>query len=211
MRKKKHAGERIMACAEYLYDFDKINNISNEKPVHLEIGCGMGDFICSMAQKFPEIDFVAVEKISSVIVVAIEKAKSYNLPNVRFVVTDAEKLADHFPENYIDVIYLNFSDPWHKRYQQNKRLTSPVFLDIYKKFIKRDAKIIMKTDNINLFDYSVKTLPLYNFEVVKKTHDLYSSEFFDSDKNVQTEYEKKFAAQNIPICFLSAIYLQDIR
>jgi len=116
-----------------------------------------------------------------------------------------KNLEEYFGDFKISKIYLNFSDPWHKRYQANKRLTSPVFLEIYKKILKPEAKIIMKTDNKNLFDYSLKSLPANGFKLENTTHDLYNSEFFNPEENIQTEYEKNFVSQSIPICYLEAI------
>ncbi|MCL1858123.1 MAG: tRNA (guanosine(46)-N7)-methyltransferase TrmB [Oscillospiraceae bacterium] len=200
MRKKKHTDERIEACSEYMHWNDMF--IKN-KLIYLEIGCGKGDFICATAQKYPDINFIAVEKISDVIVIATEKAKSLDLPNLRFMIVDAKNLSDYFAPGQISRIYLNFSDPWHKRYQHNKRLTSPVFLEIYKKIIKSNAEIILKTDNKDFFDFSVKSLSSNGFEIKHKTYDLYNSEFIDN--NIQTEYEKIFILQNIPICYLEAI------
>ena len=201
MRKKKNTDERIQACAGYMYR----NGVSERKNLHLEIGCGKGNFICATAQKFPEINFTAVEKIPDVIVSAIEKAKSLNLPNIKFLIADAKNLAEYFSKDSIDTLYLNFSDPWHKRYQHNNRLTSPAFLEIYKKIMKPNAKIIFKTDNTELFDYSIKNMPVHNFEIIRKTYDLYNSEFFVGGDNIQSEYEKKFAEQNIKICYLEAV------
>jgi len=206
MRKKKHADERIQVCVDSGYMRWHVL-FEQGKPVFLEIGCGKGDFICGTALKFPDINFIAVEKNSDVIMFAMEKAKSLNLHNVKFIITDAKELENHFEPETISRIYLNFSDPWHKRYQHNNRLTSPVFLDSYKKFLKPNAEIILKTDNKDLFDFSLKTLTSNGFEITNKTYDLYSSEFFDFNGNIQTEYEKKFVEQNIPICYLSAVLL----
>ena len=205
MRRKKHAVERIQACADYTR-WNDMFDIENSKPVHIEIGCGKGDFICGMALKEPDINFIAVEKSINVIVIALEKAKNLNLPNLKFIISDAEKLSDYFEPDKISRIYLNFPDPWHKRYQYNNRLTHQSFLYVYKKFLKRGSKIILKTDNKDLFDFSIKTLPPNGFEIVNKTYDLYNSEFFAFNENVQTEYEKKFVEQNIPICYLEAIF-----
>jgi tRNA (guanine-N7-)-methyltransferase len=201
MRKKKNTGVRIQSCADYMNWNDMLEN---DKDIYLEIGCGKGDFICGMAQRFPDVNFIALEIISDIIVMAMEKTKSLNLPNVRFINTDAKRLEEYFAGFKISQIYLNFSDPWHKRYQANKRLTSPVFLEIYKKILKPNAKIFMKTDNKNLFDYSLKTLPANGFTVKNMTHDLYNSENFNPNENIQTEYEKNFVSQNIPICYLEA-------
>ena len=203
MRKKKNAEKRISACENFM---DWRSMFAGDAPVHLEIGCGKGDFICAMAKKFPEINFVAVEKITDVIVTALEKAQSENLPNVRFFIVDAKNLADFFESQTISRIYLNFSDPWHKRYQQNKRLSSAQFLAVYKKILKGEAEIMLKTDNKDFFDFSAKSFLANGFEIKNKTYDLYNSEFFDPENNIQTEYEKNFAAQNIPICYLEASY-----
>lgn len=202
MRKKKHTGERLTTCADYF--FSPNNMFRNVNPIHLEIGCGKGYFICEIAQNIPNVNFIAVEKIPDVIVLAMEKAKSLNLTNVKFIIADAKNLAAYFNLNKISAIYLNFSDPWEKRYQHNHRLTHQSYLDIYKKFLTHNAKIILKTDNVDFFDFSLKTLPLNNFKIINKTYDLYNSEFING--NIQTEYEKKFIEQNIMICRLEAIF-----
>jgi len=200
MHKKKNTDKRIQACMDYCYYFD---GVKSDSPVFLEIGCGKGAFICENAQNFPDINFAAVEKISDVIVMAMEKAKSLNLQNVKFLTADAKNLGDFFAPGQISRIYLNFSDPWHKRYQYNKRLTAPFFLEIYKKILKPGANIILKTDNVGFFDFSVKNLSLNGFDVKNKTYDLYAGEFLDG--NVQTEYEKNFVEQNMKICYLDAV------
>jgi len=206
MRKKKHADERIQACAEYLRWNDMCEN---KKTVCLEIGCGKGDFICEMALKFPDVNFIAVEKSTDVIIVALEKAKNMRLSNVRFVISDIKEFVKYLEADKISKIskiskiYLNFSDPWHKNYQRNQRLTHSSFLDLYKKFLKAEAEIIMKTDNKTLFDFSVRSLKENGFDIKHKTYDLYQSEFIEG--NIQTEYEKKFVEQNILICYLKAV------
>jgi len=200
IRKKKHTSERIDLCAEYFYKSEP----QKKQPAVLEIGCGKGDFICEAAKKFPGQKFIAVEKISDVIIAAIEKAKNENIQNLKFIISDAKDLEKFLPENSINTIHLNFSDPWPKRYQHNKRLTSGEFLEVYKKIITIKANIILKTDNRDFFDYSIKNLNLNNFNILNHTFDLYKSEFLDG--NIQTEYEKKFISQNIKICYLKAEY-----
>ena len=179
--------------------------METDKFICLEIGCGKGDFICAMAQKFPDSIFMGVERIPDAVVSAMEKAKGLNLPNLNFIICDAKGLEDYFPGGAIDVIHLNFSDPWPKRYQHNKRLSSPVFLDVYKKIMKPGGKIILKTDNRDLFGYSLKILPQNRFEIKNKTYDLYGSEFLNG--NIQTEYEKRFVSHGIKICYLEASLL----
>ena len=201
MHKKKNTDKRILACIDYIRWNEMLKN---DKIVHMEIGCGKGDFICGMARRFPYINFIAVEKISDVIVTAMEKVKGLNLTNVRFIIADAKKLEEYLDDFKISQLYLNFSDPWHKRYQQNNRLTAPGFLGIYKKILKPDAKIIMKTDKKEFFDYSVKSFNSNGFKLKNITRDLYNSDFFNPGENIQTEYEKIFVSQNIPICYLVA-------
>jgi tRNA (guanine-N7-)-methyltransferase len=207
MRKKKNSDKRIQVCSEFMV-WETM--FAEPKPVHLEIGCGKGDFICAMAKKFPDINFIAVEKITDVIVTAVEKANGENLPNVKFFIADAKNLADFFGPETISEIYLNFSDPWHKRYQYNKRLSSAKFLEVYKKILKPGAKIILKTDNKSFFDFSVKSFSGNGFSVENKTYDLYKSVSFDPAENIQTEYEKNFAAQDIPICYLEAVFISAV-
>ena len=205
MRKKKHAAERIQACAGYMNIDDMLEN---EKAIYLEIGCGKGDFICGMAQKYPDINFVAAEYSPDVIVMAMEKAKNLNLTNVKFIITDAKNLDKYFPENKIAAIYLNFSDPWRKRYQWHFRLTHTSFLQVYKKILKPGAVILLKTDNKDFFSFSVKSLTSNGFIIKNHTCDLYNSELLNG--NIQTEYEKKFVGQNIHINYLTAVLADDI-
>lgn len=202
MRKKKNTSERISACADYL-NYKYMFEIDRE--IYLEIGCGKGDFIIGMSQQYPTVEYIAVEKSSDVIVMAMEKAKSLYKSNIGFIIADAKELEEYIKPSSISRIYLNFSDPWKKRYQWHFRLTHKKFLEIYKKILIPEARIIMKTDNTDFFDYSVKSLSLNGFEVEHKTYDLYNSEFLDG--NIQTEYEKKFVEQNIPICYLNALFV----
>jgi len=200
MRKKKRAEERIQACGEYMRIGDMLED---GKPVCLEIGCGKGDFICETALSRPDANFIAVERVSAVIVAAVEKAQSMNLPNARFITADAIELANILPHGIIRELYLNFSDPWPKRYHHHKRLTSPVFLEIYKKIMRQNAKLKLKTDNTDLFGYSLVSLPTHGFKIARETRDLYASEFLAG--NIQTEYEKKFVSQGVKICYLEAV------
>ena len=202
IRKKKHTDERIQACADYMKWGDML---TKNNSVHMEVGCGKGDFICEMAQKFPEINFIAVEKVPDVIVAAMEKAKNLNLSNVRFVIANIKEFANYIEGDKISVIYLNFSDPWPKRYHQTHRLTDISCLNFYKRFLKSGSEIILKTDDKDFFDFSVKSLSSNGFKIKNMTYDLYNSEFIGG--NVQTEYEKNFVGQNMPICYFSAVLI----
>ena len=166
----------------------------NDKPIYLEIGMGKGDFIIENAIRYPDINFIGVEKFDSVIVRAIQKSNDLELDNLKIIRMDANKLGDVF-EKEIDTIYLNFSDPWPKDRHAKRRLTSSIFLDIYDKIFKDRNRIVMKTDNINLFNYSLESLSLYGYDIVYKTNNL---DCLDKD-NIMTEYENKFYNKGIKI------------
>ncbi len=193
MRKKKNGEKRMAECADY---------IITQKPcelsgIMLEIGCGKGGFISKLAQKHPEIQFVAVEKISDVMLLAAEKIKSLDLKNVKFINTDAVTLPEYFPEGSIERIYLNFSDPWPRPKHAKRRLTAPSYLEIYKKLLASNGAIYLKTDNRILFDYSLETLEAAGFRLEKLTYDLHSSEY--EPENLHTEYEDNFSAKGFTI------------
>jgi len=172
----------------------------NNNPIYVEIGMGKGDFIIENALRYKNINFIGIEKYDSVIVRAIQKSNELELNNLKIVRIDANKLNDIF-DNEIDTIYLNFSDPWPKDRHAKRRLTSSIFLDIYDKIFSNDNRIIMKTDNIDLFNYSLDTLVDYGYSVVYKTNDL---NCLDKD-NVMTEYENKFYNRGVKINKLEAI------
>lgn len=172
----------------------------NNNPIYIEIGMGKGDFIIENALKYKNINFIGIEKYDSVIVRAIQKSNELELDNLKIIRVDAKKLDEIF-DREIDTIYLNFSDPWPKDRHAKRRLTSEVFLSIYDKIFVDRCKIVMKTDNVNLFDYSLETLSNYGYEIVYKTNNLDS---FSSD-NIMTEYEKKFVNLGVKINMLEAI------
>jgi len=208
VRKKKNGAARIAACSELLIEspellrggFDGI--FPEDKPVHLEIGCGKGNFACGMAKKHPEFNFVALEKVSDVCCVALEKAKGSadgrEGDNLRFMITDAAMLADNLPAHSIDCIYLNFSDPWPKSGHAKRRLTHRRFLEIYKKLLKEDGILKFKTDNVGLFDFSIEEFEEFGTETLFFTRDLHSEEC--AADNVMTEYEKNFSEKGFKIC-----------
>ena len=208
MRKKKHGAERIEACSELLIKdisalsdgFDGIFDAN--RPVHLEIGCGKGNFAVGMAKKYPDINFIAMERVSDVCCIALEKAmaakEERESDNLRFIIGDAKLLSEGVPEHSIDCIYLNFSDPWPKSGHAKRRLTHRGFLDIYKKLLKDGGLLRFKTDNVGLFDFSLEEFEEYGAEIVWQTRDLHASEK-DAD-NVMTEYEKNFSEKGFSIC-----------
>ena len=175
----------------------------NDLPIRLEIGMGKGRFIMDMAEKYPDADYLGIEKYSSVLLRAIQKMeerveKNENL-NVRFIRMDAEYICDVFEEGEVDRIYLNFSDPWPKDRHAKRRLESRQFLERYDRILKKDGRIEFKTDNRALFDFAVEEVEASAFKITALTHDLHS----DDDLmlgNVMTEYEEKFSSMGNPIC-----------
>ena len=173
----------------------------NNKPIHIEIGMGKGTFIKEMALAFPNINFIGIEKFDGVIARAINNINE-NIPeNLRIIKIDASNLNEVF-EKEVDNIYLNFSDPWPKKRQEKRRLTSVNFLKVYDSIFKNDKTIIMKTDNVGLFAYSLVSLSEYGYIIKEASLDLHSEE----DRfNIETEYEKKFSSKGVKINYLKAI------
>ena len=174
----------------------------NDFPIYLEIGTGKGDFLIANAIKYPNINFIGIEKYDSVIVRAIQKSNDLELSNLRFIRMDARFIEEIFGQE-IDLIYLNFSDPWPKDRHAKRRLTSSFFLDKYQNIFKGSSHIIMKTDNQLLFDYSVESLKEYGYTILFESNDLYSTDLVID--NVPTEYEKKFVQRNMRIYYLEAV------
>ena len=206
MRRKKHGKERLEKCGDILLPEEKKSFkdvFGNENPVRLEIGCGKGDFICGTAAKEPDINFVAIERISDVLMLAAEKAKAADIKNVRFAVMNAANLVEKFEPHTIERIYLNFSDPWPKKGYAKRRLTYRAFLDIYKTVLTNNGSIYLKTDDDSLFEFSVEELNDNGFEITDITRDLHGSGY--AKDNVMTEYEKNFVSEGKKINMLRAV------
>ena len=208
MRKKKHGAERIAACSELLIEnvqslkegFDEV--FSNDLPVHMEIGCGKGNFACGMAAKYTDVNFIAVERVADVCCIALEKAKSRAeerpRDNLRFIIGDAKELYENVKPHSLDCIYLNFSDPWPKAGHAKRRLTHSNFLKIYKELLKEDGILRLKTDNVGLFDFTLEEIETFGMEILWQTRDLHATP--ENENNVMTEYEKNFSDKGTPIC-----------
>lgn len=211
MRKKKHCGERMEKCAQlWIKNPETLkgqwkDEFENDNPIHIEIGCGKGNFVVGMAQLHPDINYVAIEKVEDVIVIAMEKAQAAELENVRFISIDADRLADFFEKGEICRVYLNFSDPWPKKKQWKRRLTHKRFLDIYRSVLSFGDKICFKTDNKPLFEFSLNSFADEDFKLSNITLDLHASGF---EGNVMTEYEQRFSEQGMPIYRLEATYVR---
>lgn len=206
MRKKKHSAERIEACADYLLK-DPINCFGHENeifgkklPMLLEIGCGKGDFACGLSKQFPDHGIIALERVPDVAMLALEKAVSSSSErpdNLRVVIGNAEFLTDWFSPHTFQCIYANFSDPWPKKGQHKRRLTAPSFLSMYEKLLVPGGEFRFKTDNEDLFDWSVEQFKAYGLEMLFYTRDLHQSEL--ADTNIITEYERRFTALGMKI------------
>lgn len=172
----------------------------NNNPIKIEIGMGKGDFIIGMAIKNPNVNYIGIEMFDSVMARAVQKLNDKDIPNLRLIRMDANYINLAF-EKEIDTIYLNFSDPWPKKRHAKRRLTSYDFLCKYDDVFKDEKIIIQKTDNINLFAFSIESLSLYGYTLKNVTLDLYDNMI---EGNVATEYEKKFNDKGVRICRLEA-------
>ena len=171
----------------------------NNQPIHIEIGMGKGQFITTLASQNPDINYIGIEKYSSVLVRAIEKQEIEDLPNLYFIRMEAENITEIFEKNEISRIYLNFSDPWPKDRHAKRRLTSVQFLERYEKILVKEGHVIFKTDNRDLFDFSLEQVKLTaNWKLLNQTFDLHHSEYVEG--NVMTEYETKFTEKGNAIC-----------
>lgn len=176
----------------------------NDNPICLEIGMGKGDFIIGMAKKYPNINFIGVEKYESVLVRAIQKLEDTNLNNLKLICMDASTINEVF-DHEIDTLYLNFSDPWPKKKHTKRRLTSPLFLEIYDDIFRDLPHIVQKTDNIYLFAYSLSSLSTYGYTLKRVSLDLAN----ELDINLpETEYEVKFKNMGTKINYLDAVKYQ---
>ena len=164
------------------------------QPLHLEIGTGKGRFIMQLAAEHPEINYIGIEKYSSVLIRCLEKQDQLQLANLRFVRGDAELLTDYFAEGEISKIYLNFSDPWPKERHARRRLPSRTFLQKYDTVLAEGGTIEFKTDNRVLFDFAVEEVGESAFEISAVTYDLHHDPVMN-EGNIMTEYEERFSAK----------------
>ena len=171
----------------------------NQNPIHIEIGMGKGKFIHAMAKQRPDVNYVGIEKYSTVLLRAVQKMEEEELPNLKFIRMDAEEIAQVFGAGEVDRIYLNFSDPWPKDRHAKRRLPSREFLARYDQILAKDGWIEFKTDNRQLFDFAVEELEPARWRARVITYDLHADPAL-MEGNVMTEYEEKFSAMGNPIC-----------
>lgn len=171
----------------------------NNNPIYIEIGIGKGNFIIKQALNNPNINYIGIEKYDSVILRAVEKTNELELSNLYLVRMDA-RLIEEILHKEVDLIYLNFSDPWPKDRHAKRRLTSREFLTRYDSIFKGNKKIIMKTDNIDLFEFSLNSLKEHGYNIDYISYDLHK----DKENIITTEYEDKFTKKLIKINYLEA-------
>ena len=205
-RNVKNKKEIINSC-EYIILNPESNKgkwrelFSNNHPIYLEIGMGKGSFILENALRYPDINFIGIEKYDSIIALAIKKINNYDLNNLKLVRMDALNIDNVFAKE-IDKLYLNFSDPWPKPRHEKRRLTSSNFLQKYEDIFKERILIEMKTDNRKLFEYSLISFNENNYKIKEISLNLHDDNRTD---NIMTEYEEKFSRQNNPIYYVKVV------
>ncbi len=205
MRLRNIAGSRER-IAESSYTIDNPEELkgkwkevfSNDNPIRIEVGTGKGRFIMDLAAANPDINYVGIEKYSSVLLRAVQKQNELQLPNVRFIRMEAEIVAEVFDKGEVDRIYLNFSDPWPKERHAQRRLTSSSFLNRYDQILKEDGQLEFKTDNRDLFDFSLMELNTAGWHAEAVTYDLHNDAAMNAG-NIMTEYEERFSQKGNPI------------
>lgn len=205
LKKVKNANVIISKSNYIIEDPEKFKGrfkeiFGNDNPIDVEIGMGKGDFVIGMAKKNPNVNFIGIEMFDSVIVRAVQKLENEKIDNLRLIKMDANDIDQVF-EHEIRIIYLNFSDPWPKKRHAKRRLTSHTLLEKYDNIFKGEKIIFQKTDNVDLFTYSIESLSTYGYVLKNISLDLHKNNSLD---NVMTEYEKKFKSIGIKICRLEA-------
>ena len=170
----------------------------NENPIHIEIGMGKGQFIMQLAKEHPDINYIGIERYSSVLLRALQKMEIEPLPNIRFLCMDASIITEVFDKEEVAKIYLNFSDPWPKERHAKRRLTSRQFFERYDKILARNGVVEFKTDNDDLFAFSMEEVAEAGWTLDAHTFDLHHDPVL-SEGNVMTEYEEKFSSLGHPI------------
>lgn len=196
LRKVKNALDKLSLNKNYYIENPvelkgKWNQVfGNDNPIHIEIGCGKGQFISKLASINPDINYVAIEKYDSVLLRCLEKVEELNLPNLRLAIIDANMLTDYFENKEINRIYINFSDPWPKYAHRKRRLTYTTFLDSYKCILKDDGEVFQKTDNRKLFEFSLESFNNNGWLLSNISLDLHKDDYKD---NITTEFEDKWS------------------
>lgn len=168
----------------------------NNHPIHIEVGTGKGQFITEMARRHLEVNFIGIEIAKSVIVTAAEKVLAAEVDNIYLMQINAENILDIFSDDEVAALYLNFSDPWPKNRHEKRRLTFRAFLDKYREILQDDGKIMMKTDNPDLFEYSLVSFSKAGMTLEEVNMNLHQT---SQPEHVMTEYEERFVNEEKPI------------
>ncbi|MGN0383748.1 MAG: tRNA (guanosine(46)-N7)-methyltransferase TrmB [Eubacterium sp.] len=210
MRLRNVSGSHELILASEYVIKDEQNNkgnwskvFKNNNPIHIEVGMGKGKFLTALADMHPEINYIGIERYSSVLVRALDKRNQLECNNLYFICMDARNLTDTFDKGEVSKIYLNFSDPWPKDRHAKRRLTSKQFMDRYDYILKPDGVVEFKTDNKALFEFSLEQIPEAEWKLDAYTFDLHNDGIMNKD-NVMTEYEEKFSSMGNPIYKLIA-------
>ncbi len=204
LRNIRGSRERIADCEFVVHEPEKMKGnwsrkvFGNNNPIQIEIGMGKGKFLMELALKNPSINYVGIEKYSSVLIRAIDKQQEIKLPNIMFLRFEAEYIQNIFVKDEVDKIYLNFSDPWPKDRHAKRRLTSRQFLARYEEILRSDGLVEFKTDNRTLFEFSLEECREAGWILDEYTFDLHNDTKL-LQGNVMTEYEERFSAEGIPI------------
>lgn len=214
LRKVKNAKERLAVDNNKYFISEPEQNkgkwseiFGNNNPIHIEIGCGKGQFISTLAKQNPDINFIAIEKFDSVLLRCLEKVIDMDLNNLKLCVMDAQMISNYFKNDEVKRIYLNFSDPWPKKHHAKRRLTSPIFLEQYKMILDKKGEIFFKTDNRGLFEYSLESISNNGYSISNISLDLHK----DTEKypdNITTEFEDKWSKLG-PIYRLEARFKEE--
>ena len=198
IRKKHNVDEKLLNFGDIVVQTnDDWRATLLNKKLFVELGTGKGDFISQLAERETEVNFIGLEMEATVVYAAARKIRERELNNVKLMVFDINNIEELFNEDEIDRLYINFCDPWPKKRHAKRRLTNIRFLEKYRKILKPNGEIQFKTDNRELFEYSLEQFDLINAKVSEITYDLHNNEPAD---NIETEYEKKFSSLGVPIC-----------
>ena len=195
--------KEVVAESKYVYHTPEEAGENINHPLYIEIGMGKGRFIIENACRYPEINFIGIEKYESVMIRALQKLERMEADerpeNIRFIRMDADDILDYFPERSVDRIYLNFSDPWPKERHARRRLPSKEFLAKFRVLLADEGTVEFKTDNKDLFSFAMQEYAQAGFELLYSTEDLHADQEAMKD-NIMTEYEEKFSSIGNPIC-----------
>ncbi|MGX7048656.1 tRNA (guanosine(46)-N7)-methyltransferase TrmB [Pseudolactococcus piscium] len=215
VRNRKGAPEMMAANRQYVVENPEAfrgkwsEKFGNDNPIHIEVGSGKGGFITGMAQQNPDINYIAIDMQLTVLSFALDKVLSLALPNVQLLHVDGSSLTNYFEAGEVDLVYLNFSDPWPKTRHEKRRLTYKDFLETYETILVKNGQVHFKTDNRGLFEYSLSAMSRYGMVLNQVWLDLHADTVF-AEKNVMTEYEAKFSEKGQVIYRVEAQFQDEM-